>query len=120
MLVQYRDGLTDITTLGKELGETMFNYMKQATDPVIIDTIICEAVTDMPYVCILLCQAHDAFTHQLFSEDDVHWLQNSFLIRQYYLCHHKNYGPLHLLISLILVFVFLNLKVDLMVRYPIS
>ena len=38
MLVQYRDGLTDITTLGKELGETMFNYMKQATDPVIIDT----------------------------------------------------------------------------------
>ena len=29
-----------------------------------------KAITDASYICILLCQAHDAFTHQLFSEDD--------------------------------------------------
>ncbi|WP_444498876.1 nucleoid-associated protein [Veillonella seminalis] len=70
LLVQYRDGLTDITKVGKELGETIFNYMKQATDPVIIDTIICEAAENHRYLCILLCQAHDAYTHQLFNEED--------------------------------------------------
>lgn len=119
-LVDYKNGALKFIDLSKNLGESLFTYMKQATDSVVIDTIICEAVTDTSYVCILLCQAHDAFTHQLFSEDMVHWLQNSFLIRQYYLCRHKNYGPLHLLISMILVFVFLNLKVNLMVRYLIS
>lgn len=66
----YKQGTLDFVTLSKELGESLFNYMKQATDGIVIDTIICEAVTDTSYICILLCQAHDAFTHQLFSEDD--------------------------------------------------
>ena len=69
-LVDYKNGALKFIDLCKNLGESLFTYMKQATDFVVIDTIICEAVTDMPYVCILLCQAHDAFTHQLFSEDD--------------------------------------------------
>ncbi len=69
-LVDYKNGALKFIDLCKNLGESLFSYMKQATDSVVIDTIICEAVTDTPYVCILLCQAHDAFTHQLFSEDD--------------------------------------------------
>ena len=69
-LLDYKNGELKFIDLCKNLGESLFSYMKQATDSVVIDTIICEAVTDTPYVCILLCQAHDAFTHQLFSEDD--------------------------------------------------
>ena len=30
----------------------------------------CDVVTIHPISVCLLCQAHDAFTHQLFSEDD--------------------------------------------------
>lgn len=69
-LVEYKKGDLKFIDLSKNLGESLFAYMKQATDSVVIDTIICEAVTDTTYICILLCQAHDAFTHQLFSEDD--------------------------------------------------
>ena len=69
-LVEYKNGDLKFIDLSKNLGESLFTYMKQATDSVVIDTIICEAVTDTTYICILLCQAHDAFTHQLFSEDD--------------------------------------------------
>ena len=69
-LVEYKNGNLKFIDLSKNLGESLFTYMKQATDSVVIDTIICEAVTDTTYICILLCQAHDAFTHQLFSEDD--------------------------------------------------
>ena len=69
-LVEYKKGDLKFIDLSKNLGESLFTYMKQATDSVVIDTIICEAVTDTTYICILLCQAHDAFTHQLFSEDD--------------------------------------------------
>ena len=69
-LVDYKNGDLKFIELSKNLGESLFTYMKQATDSVVIDTIICEAVTDASYICILLCQAHDAFTHQLFSEDD--------------------------------------------------
>ena len=69
-LVDYKNGNLKFIDLSKNLGESLFTYMKQATDSVVIDTIICEAITDASYICILLCQAHDAFTHQLFSEDD--------------------------------------------------
>ena len=44
--------------------------MKQATDSVVIDTIICEAVTDTTYICILCAKLMMLFTHQPFSEDD--------------------------------------------------
>ncbi|MCI5709313.1 nucleoid-associated protein [Veillonella caviae] len=69
-LEAYQNGDVSFVTLAKEIGEKSFDYMKQATEGVVIDSIICEAVTDTTYICILLCQAHDAFTHQLFSEDD--------------------------------------------------
>lgn len=67
---EYKEGTISFTTLAKEIGEKTFEYMKQATEAMVIDTIVCEAVTDRNYLCILLCQAHEAFTHQLFSEDD--------------------------------------------------
>lgn len=66
----YRNGEKSFSDLSKELGERCFDYMKQATEGSIIDTIVCEAVTDRSYICLLQCQAHDAYTHQLFSEDD--------------------------------------------------
>lgn len=69
-LVAYKNSEISFVALCKHIGESLFNYMKQATDGVVIDTIICEAVTDTNYICILLAQAHDAFTHQLFSEED--------------------------------------------------
>lgn len=69
-IVAYRQGDKSFVELSKELSERTFDYMKQATDAVVIDGIICEAVTDVNYLCILLCQAHDAYTHQLFSEED--------------------------------------------------
>ena len=67
---EYKSGEIAFVTLAKELGEKTFDYMKQATVGVVIDTIVCDVVTDTSYICMLLCQAHDAFTHQLFSEDD--------------------------------------------------
>ena len=67
---EYKSGEISFITLAKELGEKTFDYMKQATVGVVIDTIVCDVVTDTSYICMLLCQAHDAFTHQLFSEDD--------------------------------------------------
>ena len=67
---EYKAGEISFITLAKELGEKTFDYMKQATEGCIIDTIVCEAVTDRSYLCLLQCQAHDAYTHQLFSEDD--------------------------------------------------
>ncbi len=94
--------------------------MKQATDSVVIDTIICEAVTDTTYICILLCQAHDAFTHQLFSEEDGTLATELVSHKAVLPMPSQNYVPLHLLIYMILVFVFLNQKVSLMVKYPIS
>lgn len=66
----YQLGTLSFVSLAKEIGERTFEYMKQATDGIVIDSIICEAHMDSSYLCILLCQAHDAFTHQLFSEDD--------------------------------------------------
>lgn len=66
----YKNGEKSFSDLAKELGERCFDYMKQATEGSIIDTIVCEAVTDRSYICLLQCQAHDAYTHQLFSEDD--------------------------------------------------
>ena len=94
--------------------------MKQATDSVVIDTIICEAITDAPYICILLCQAHDAFTHQLFSEDDGSLATELVSHKAVLPMPSQKLRALHLLISLILVFAFLNRKVNLMVKYPIS
>ena len=67
---EYKSGEISFITLAKELGEKTFDYMKQATVGIVIDTIVCDVVTDTSYICMLLCQAHDAFTHQLFSEDD--------------------------------------------------
>ena len=69
-LVAYRQGDLSFIDLSKELCERTFTYMKQATEPVVIDGIICEAVTAITHVCMLFCQAHDAYTHQLFSEED--------------------------------------------------
>ncbi|WP_251424213.1 nucleoid-associated protein [Veillonella agrestimuris] len=66
----YQLGNTSFVSLAKDIGERAFDYMKQATDGMVIDTIICEAHMETDYLCILLCQAHHAFTHQLFSEDD--------------------------------------------------
>lgn len=66
----YKEGSKTFIDLAKDLGERCFDYMKQATEASIIDTIICEAITDTPYICLLQCQAHDAYTHQLFSEED--------------------------------------------------
>lgn len=53
-LVDYKNGDLKFIELSKNLGESLFTYMKQATDSVVIDTIICEAVTDASYICILL------------------------------------------------------------------
>lgn len=66
----YKGGSLSFVELSKHMGERTFDYMKQATEGCIIDTIVCEAVTDRSYLCLLQCQAHDAYTHQLFSEDD--------------------------------------------------
>lgn len=117
-LLDYKNGELKFIDLCKNLGESLFSYMKQATDSVVIDTIICEAVTDTPYVCIAKLMMLLPINYSV--KMMVHWLQNLFLIRQYYLCHHKNYVPLHPLICMILAFEFLNLKGNLMVRYPIS
>lgn len=70
-LASYAAGETSLVALSKAMGEQLFNYMKQATEPVVMDGIFCEAAGDAGnYLCLLLCQAHDAYTHQLFSEDD--------------------------------------------------
>ena len=66
----YQSGDMSLVDLSKALGERTFDYMKQATEPCVIDAILCEATTDTPYLCFMLCQAHDAYTHQLISEED--------------------------------------------------
>ena len=70
LLTSYGQGEVAFTVLAKKLGERTFEYMKQATDGVVVDAIVCEAMSDVPYICFLLCQAHDAYTHQLISEDN--------------------------------------------------
>ena len=42
-IVAYRQGDKSFVELSKELSERTFDYMKQATDAVVIDGIICEA-----------------------------------------------------------------------------
>ncbi|MDU1335983.1 MAG: nucleoid-associated protein, partial [Veillonella sp.] len=49
-LVDYKNGNLKFIDLSKNLGESLFTYMKQATDSVVIDTIICEAITDASYI----------------------------------------------------------------------
>lgn len=70
LMGEYRDGKLAFIDLAKQLGERTFDYMKQATDGVIVDAIVCQAASDVDYICFLLCQAHDAYTHQLISEDN--------------------------------------------------
>ena len=59
-----------LVEFGKELGETLFTYMAQAMDPCVLDMIVCEAQGEQAYLCVLLCKAHDGYTHQLYSEED--------------------------------------------------
>ena len=119
-LLDYKNGELKFIDLCKNLGESLFSYMKQATDSVVIDTIICEAVTDMPYVCILLCQAHDALPINYSVK------MNGTLATE--LVSHKAVLPMpsqklrafaSINLSNFSVRI-LNLKVNLMVRYPIS
>ena len=44
--------------------------MAQAMDPCVLDMIVCEAQGEQAYLCVLLCKAHDGYTHQLYSEED--------------------------------------------------
>ncbi|MDY3974089.1 nucleoid-associated protein [uncultured Veillonella sp.] len=67
LISKYRDGEVSIVELGKSLGETIFNFMKQATEPCLMDAIICEAAANHTYICVLLCQAHDGYTHGTMS-----------------------------------------------------
>ena len=67
---QFHDKEINLVDFGKELGETLFTYMAQAMDPCVLDMIVCEAQGEQPYLCILLCKAHDGYTHQLYSEED--------------------------------------------------
>lgn len=69
-LTAYREGRLSLVELAKELGGKLFEFMKQATEPVVCDAVFCEAAGNGTYLCLLLCQAHDAYTHQLFSEED--------------------------------------------------
>lgn len=66
----YTEGEEDLVSLSRAMGEELFGYLKQAAEPVVMDGIFCEVLGGQPYICLLLCQAHDAYTHQLFSEDD--------------------------------------------------
>jgi len=69
-LSAYANGSLNLVDVAKEIGEKLFSYMAQATDPLVMDVIFCEAMGESPYLCLLECQAHDAYTHQLFSEED--------------------------------------------------
>ena len=66
----YGEGTESLPTVGKELCEQLFTFMKQSTDPVVMDAIVCEAQGEERYFCLLLCRAQDGYTHQLFSEED--------------------------------------------------
>ncbi len=69
-LQAYKDGTMSLVSLSKDIGQKLFDYMKQATDPMVVDALFCEVSGQHTYFCLLLCQAHDAYTHQLFSEED--------------------------------------------------
>lgn len=60
----------ELTELGKSIGEELFNYMSQATEPSIMDFVLARVSADAHYLCFMLFEAHEAYTHQLFSEDD--------------------------------------------------
>ena len=116
---EYKGGEISFITLAKELGEKTFDYMKQATVGVVIDTIVCDVVTDTSYICMLLCQAHDAFTHQLFSEDDGSLSTELVPHKAVLPMPHKNCEPLWLLIHRIYPFASLNQKVNMTVKFVI-
>lgn len=70
LLMSYKEGTISLTALAKDIGEKLFDYMKQATEPSVMDAIFCDVMGENQYICLLVCQAHDAYTHQLFSEED--------------------------------------------------
>ena len=67
---QFGDKEISLVEFGRELGETLFTYMAQAMDPCVLDMIVCDAQGEQPYLCILLCKAHDGYTHQLMAEEN--------------------------------------------------
>ena len=70
LCTEYRAGNITIAKVGKNLGERLFEYMKQAAEPMVCDVIVCEAQAGATYLVILVARAHEAFTHQLFNEED--------------------------------------------------
>lgn len=70
LCASYKESKASIAHVGKELGERLFEYMKQATDPMVCDVIVCDAQAGSTYLAILIARAHEAFTHQLFNEED--------------------------------------------------
>lgn len=70
MVSAYANGDMNMVEFGKKMGESIFNFMKQATEPSIMDAIVCEAKGHNTYLCVLICQAHDGYTHGTVSGDD--------------------------------------------------
>lgn len=66
----YVEGNISFLDFSNVLAESIFDYMKQSTEPSIIDLIVCDVQGESRYICALLCQAHAAYTHVRRAGDD--------------------------------------------------
>ncbi|WP_277293225.1 nucleoid-associated protein [Veillonella montpellierensis] len=63
VLSSYNEGRVSFLEMSNQLSQQLFEYMKQATESSIVDIIVCEVEGEKSYFCVLVCQAHAAYTH---------------------------------------------------------